>query len=98
MPARVAALVVEVHIAQSHSLKDKRQVVRAVLDGARTRFRVAAAETDHADTWQRAQLTFAAASGSVGHTDEVLDGVERFVWSFPELEVLDHTRTHLEVD
>ena len=98
MPARVAVLVVEVHIGHSHSLKDKRQVVRAVVDGARSRFRVAASETDHGDTWQRAQLSFAAVSGSVTHTDEVLDGVERFVWSFPELEVLDHTRTYLEVD
>lgn len=98
MSARVAVDTFEVRIGHSQSLKDKRQVVRAVLDGARTRFRVAASETDHHDTWQRAQLAFVAVSGSVSHTDEVLDGVERFVWSFPELEVLEHTRTHVEVD
>jgi uncharacterized protein YlxP (DUF503 family) len=29
----------------------------------------------------------AAVSGSVRHAGEVLDAVERFVWSFPEVEV-----------
>lgn len=98
MVARAAVLSVEILVGQSRSLKEKRHVVRSVLDGARHRFGVAAAETDHTEVWQRSELSFAMVSGSVSHTDEVLDDVERFVWSFPELEVLDRTRTHLEVD
>jgi uncharacterized protein YlxP (DUF503 family) len=34
----------------------------------------------------------AAVASSAGHVEEVLDEVERFVWSFPEVEVVDVTR------
>jgi uncharacterized protein YlxP (DUF503 family) len=83
----VACLTLELHLPDVHSLKEKRAVVRPILEGARHRFAVAAAEVDHQDLWQRATLALAAVSGSPRHADEVLDAVERFVWSFPEVAV-----------
>jgi uncharacterized protein YlxP (DUF503 family) len=50
---------------------------------------VAAAEVGYQDKWQRAELGFAAVSGNSGHVTDVLQSVERFVWSFPEVEVLE---------
>jgi len=79
---------VGLRIPQSHSLKDKRAVVRPILDGSRHRFGVAAAEVGKQDLWQVAELGFAAVAGTAGHVQEVLDAVERFVWSFTEVEVL----------
>jgi uncharacterized protein YlxP (DUF503 family) len=35
-------------------------------------------------------------SGSAGHAEDVLAEVERFVWSFPEVEVLQERRTWVE--
>ena len=90
------ALELEVHIASSHSLKDRRQVVQAVLNGARHRFGVSAAEVSGQDTWQRAGLGFAVVSSSVTQAEEVMDNVDRFVWSHPELEVISTERTWME--
>ena len=83
----VVALTVEVHLPAVHSLKEKRAVLRPILEGARRRFAVAAAEVDSQDLWQRATLGVAAVSSSARHAGEVLDAVERFVWSFPEVDV-----------
>jgi uncharacterized protein len=91
----VLALQMDLHIGHAHSLKEKRGVLRPVLDGARHRFGVAAAEVDHQQLWQRTSLGFAAVSGSQQHTTEVIDEVSRFVWSFPEVDVLDEERTWL---
>jgi uncharacterized protein YlxP (DUF503 family) len=91
----VLALEVDVHIADSRSLKDKRGVIRSIVDGARHRYHVAAAEVGDENLWQRAQLGFAAVSNSQRHTTEVIDEVSRFVWSFPEIAVLDEERTWL---
>jgi uncharacterized protein YlxP (DUF503 family) len=88
----VASLSVEVRLRSSHSLKDKRSMLRPVVEGARRRFSVAAAEVGHQDSWQRAVLGFATVSSSATHAEEVLDGVERFVWSFPELDVIASRR------
>ena len=90
-------LTLDLHLPLSTSLKDKRSVLRHVLEGARSRFGVAAAEVGHQDLRQRAVLGFAAVAGSVGHVDEVLDSVERFVWSRPDVEVLDAGRTWMEL-
>ena len=90
MPA--ALLTVELLLPSASSLKDKRQVLRHLLDTARRRYSVAAAELDYQDLRQRALLGFAAVAADVAHVDEVLDKVERFVWSHPELEVVAKDR------
>ena len=62
-------------------------MLRPILDGARHRFGVAASEVGQQDLWQSAELGFSAVASTVGPRGEVLDNVERFVWSFPEVEV-----------
>ena len=94
----VGALEFQLHLPDVHSLKEKRAVVRPIVDGARHRFAVSAAEVDHQDKWQRAELGFAAVAGSESHVREVLEAVERFVWSFPEVEVVDSSLRWMETD
>ncbi len=62
----VAALSVDLHLPQSHSLKEKRAVIRPILDGCRHRFRVAAAEVAYQDRWQRAGLGFGVVASTPG--------------------------------
>jgi len=90
------ALTVDLRIPASHSLKAKRAVVKRLVEGSRSRFAVASAETGHQDQWQRSQLGFAAVSGAPGQVTDVLDSVERFIWSDPEVEVVWMERTWLE--
>lgn len=92
----VASLTVELHLPASHSLKDKRAALRPILEGCRRRYSVAAAEVGHQDLRQRAVIGVAAVSASPGHASEVLDAVERFVWSFPEVEVTCCRRAWLD--
>ena len=98
MAVHVLTLVLDLRLPGAHSLKDKRATVKTLIEGSRRRFQVAAAETDHQDEWQRAELGFTAISSSAGHTSDVIDQVDRFVWSFPEVEVVDTERTWLERD
>lgn len=92
----VLALRVDLHLPACRSLKDRRQAITPILDGARRRYRVSAAEVGHQDRWQRAELGFAVVSGSVAQAGAVVDEVERFIWSFPDVEVSSTERTWLE--
>ncbi len=74
----IAYLTLEIRIEGAHSLKDKRQVVRAVKDGLRTRFNVAVAEIDPSDAWQRATLGVVSISSSRDYLDGLMRNVERF--------------------
>lgn len=92
----VLALRIALHLPDTRSLKAKRAVITPVLEGARRRFRVASAEVDEQDTWNRADLGFVTVSGSARHATDVIDEVERFVWSFPEVQVTGSIRSWLE--
>ena len=92
MPVYVGSLEVELHLPLCHSLKEKRAVIRPILDGARHRFHVASAEVAYQDKWQRAALGFCTVSGKPSVAHDVLQKVERFVLSFPEVEVIEVVR------
>jgi len=92
----VLALEVDLHIDHSQSLKAKRSVVKSLVDTARRRYLVAAAEVGGQDRWQRAVLGFAAVAESEHHATDVVDAVERFIWAHPEVEVVSAERRWLE--
>lgn len=92
----VLALEVELLIRESQSLKDKRAVVKPIVEGARRRFCVSAAEIGRQDNWRQAQLGFAVVASSEHHASDTMASVERFVWSHPEAEVTSMSRRWLE--
>ena len=83
----VAVVQCELHIPTSRSLKEKRAVLRPIVEGLRHRFQISVAEVDYQDKWQRALIGMAVVSDSYSHAADVVDNVERWVWSKPEIEV-----------
>lgn len=71
----VGLLTLEIYIPDSHSLKDKRQVLRSLKERLRARFNVAVAELDGQDTWQRAQVGVVTLSNNAAHVEQSLQAV-----------------------
>ena len=94
----VLALAVELHLPECRSLKAKRSVLKPIIEGARRRVAVAVAGADHQNTWQRGSVGIVAVAGSVRHAEEVIDEVERFIWSSPDIQVLSSSRSWMEID
>lgn len=91
----VLALEVELRIVDAHSLKDKRQVVKSLVETVRRRFAISAAEVGRQENWQRATLGFAVVASSARQASAVIDDVDRFVWSHPAVEVVEAERSWL---
>src|SRR5258706_14782719 len=64
-------------IDQSHSLKEKRMVLRRIKDRVRDRASVVLSEVGEQDIWQRAELGCAVASADRAKALEVIDEVVR---------------------
>jgi len=94
----VLAVELDIRLPSCQSLKDKRSALRPVLEGLRNRHPVAVSEVDHQELWQRSAIGMAAVSATPSHAEEMMDEAERFVWSFPELEVLRSASRWLEDD
>lgn len=90
------ALEIAIRIPAAHSLKDRRRVVRSLVEAPRRRFAVAAADVDDAEDPKRAVLGYCAVSNNATVLEEQLGSVEDLVWSHPELEVLDTRWTWLD--
>jgi len=70
----VALLTVEFHVPGSHSLKDKRMVMRRVKDRLK-KFNVSVAEVEYHDLWQRSALAIVTVSTDQAHADRELAAV-----------------------
>lgn len=93
---RVAALRVEVHIPTPQSLKQKRGVLRPVVEGLRRLGSYSVAEVDHQDDWQRASLGIAIVSRDGQNLGMQIDKVRRYLDSRLEIEVVDVFTSELE--
>lgn len=86
----VAVLHVRLHVPQAGSLKEKRQVIKSILDRARSRYRVAAAEVEDQDIHRTAVLGFAAVSGSHAHAEEVVTKILEGLRLHPVAQLIEH--------
>jgi len=68
----IGLLTLDIYVPDSHSLKEKRQVLRSLKDRLRGRFNVAVAELDHHDNWQRAQVGVVSISNNAAHLEQSL--------------------------
>jgi len=75
----VGAAVVELHVHGSRSLKEKRGVVRSVVQRIRNRFNVSAAEVGGQGTWQRAVIGIVTVGHEARAVRAALDHVVEFV-------------------
>jgi uncharacterized protein YlxP (DUF503 family) len=76
MPS-IGVLTLEMRVEDSHSLKDKRHVVKGLKDRLRHKFNVSVAEIDGQDSWQRAVVAAVTVSGDRIRAEQVLQAVER---------------------
>jgi uncharacterized protein YlxP (DUF503 family) len=72
----VAVLTLEIFVEHSHSLKEKRHVVKSLKDRLRRRFNVAVAEIDGLDSWQRSVVAAVTVANDRVRAEQVLQAVE----------------------
>jgi hypothetical protein len=93
---RVAALRVEIHLPAPQSLKEKRGVLRPVIEGMRRLGSYSIAEVDHHDDWQRATVGVAVVAPDGRGLYMQISKLRRYLDSRFEIEVIDVFISELE--
>jgi uncharacterized protein YlxP (DUF503 family) len=91
----VGLITWELHLDACHSLKEKRQIVKSLKDRLHQRFNVSAAETDHQDVWQRAELSACVVSTDRRHAEQVLRAADRLVDGAAGARIVDSSMSYL---
>jgi hypothetical protein len=81
-------LELEFRLDGCRSLKDKRQVIRSLIDRLRHHFNVAVAETEHQDVWDRAGIAIAVVSSDRGVVQRLLDELTDYAEATTEAELV----------
>ncbi len=79
----------EIHLSlPSHSLKEKRGIVKSILGRARNRFNVACAEVDRQDNASAAVLGFVTVSPDKAIPRQALERLEDWIYEgWPDVEI-----------
>lgn len=75
----IGVLTIELQIPESNSLKEKRQVVRALIHRIRQGYNVSVAEVDHQNSWQLATVAVACVSDEAVVVQQLMDKIIDFV-------------------
>lgn len=80
-------------IPMAASLKDKRAVLRRMIDRVKNGYNVSISELDHQDLWQRTTIGIAAVASSTEAAEREIRRVQAFLESNPEWQL-----TEIQID
>lgn len=80
------------HIPDAQSLKEKRQVRRSLIEGAKHKFNISIAEVDTQDRHQLLTIGVAVVSGEHAHAQEMLDAVIDYLEANGRAQLMDIER------
>lgn len=83
-------LTVELFMGEASSLKEKRKILKSLLERIRNRFRVSAAEVGAWDSWQRSTIGIAFVSCESSHASRVLAAIVNFIERQGTVQILDY--------
>lgn len=90
----VGVLRLDLLLYSPNSLKEKRGIVRKILDRCRVRFPVSCAETGLQDVWQRSEVGFALVGHREEHVRSTFESVEEEIERSGSAVIADR---HLEI-
>jgi hypothetical protein len=85
----IAVLTLQLHFPESGSLKDKRLVLRSLMDRLQNRFNVSVAEVEDRDLWQSSVLVLAHVNTGRPDAESTLQAVLNLVDAESSVQVVD---------
>jgi len=85
----IGLVILELHLPDCYSLKQKRSVVKSFITRVRDRFNVSISEIDDHDLWQKAIIGVACVGNDKVFINKVLDKVVDFVETYRQMQLLD---------
>ena len=74
---------------ESNSLKDKRQVIKSIMERLKSRFNISIAEVDLNDSWKTSIIGFACVTNDTNHANQILSNVIKFMEGDNRVEIIE---------
>lgn len=87
----IGVLRIKLSLDAAFSLKEKRHIVKSLIDRLRSRFNASVAEVDLNDVWKNAVIGIACVSNEAGHADSIMASIVNFVENDGRTLLIDYT-------
>lgn len=87
----VGVCYINLFIFDVNSLKEKRHVLKSIIERLKSRFNISVAETGQNDKWQAAEISVAFVSNDRAHIDKTMNNVINFIENDYRVEVTDYS-------
>ena len=84
----VGICTIRLEIFEVYSLKEKRQVIKSIIERLKHRFNISIAEVDMLDSWQNAEIGFACVSSEPDHARKMIQSVISFIDGDGRVEII----------
>jgi uncharacterized protein len=87
---------VEIFFPENHSLKDKRQAIKRIVEKTRAKFNISVMEVEQTNLWQRASIGFSIIGVKKDHVSSAIENVYKYIESLYIGTIID-TKTEIIV-
>lgn len=85
----VVLLTFDLMIPFSHSLKDKRRVIKSLKDRVRARFNAAVAEVGYLEEWQRSRIGVALLGNDAKYLEQGASAIRHLIEGITDIQLLN---------
>lgn len=82
----------ELILMEANSLKEKRQVIKSIIERLQGRFNISIAETGFQDSLRRAEIGMAVVSNETVHLERIIGKVINFVEQDARVQIINISR------
>lgn len=85
-------------IDEAFSLKEKRHILKSIVERLRSRFNASVAEVGLNDKWKNAMIGISCVSNEAGHADSMMANVVNFIENDGRVVLVDYSTETIYVD
>lgn len=85
-------------IDEAFSLKEKRHIVKSIIERLKSRYNASIAEVDLNDKWKNAVIGIACVSNEAGHADSMMSNIVNFIENDGRTILVDYSTEKIYVD
>lgn len=89
---KIGILEITLLLCEVNSLKEKRIILKSLIQKLKNRYNVSISEISYNDIWKNAKIGIATVSNSQSHLDSMLDHILDFIEEDSRVEMIDVKR------
>lgn len=86
----IGIMEIEIYIYESNSLKEKRRVIKSLIERLRSRFNISISEIDDLDIWNKSTIGLSVVSNSSELINKSLSQIFNFIIADSRVEIIKH--------